>query len=346
MDIEILLESQEYKTLKIQHEKTFFKLFGKYCKITPRGIEERTATEMSEKFKNKKISYQFVEETTTKKGTTISTSKHISKNFFEIWSNDPNIPEFDNIVFECDKTKILKEDYNLFDGFNHFEDLDKKKLDLEPLFEHIRSLVNFDNDDFEYVLNWLAQLVQQPETIPDTALIFISEEGIGKDLFSELIENTIGDKYYGTTEKLEQVCGRFNSLLDGKLLMVLNETNPIESSQRLENIKAMITAKKLEIEEKYKSTIKCRNFCRFIFFSNRSLAFPVEDGSRRPKIMMGSTKYLPMNYGEKESADHFTKLSNTFKDKYFQYAFLRFLKKRDITLFNPRKYKKMNFINC
>jgi hypothetical protein len=120
--------------------------------------------------------------------------------------------------------------------------------------------------------------------------------------------------------------------------MVLNETNPIESSQRLENIKAMITAKKLEIEEKYKSTIKCRNFCRFIFFSNRSLAFPVEDGSRRPKIMMGSTKYLPMNYGEKESADHFTKLSNTFKDKYFQYAFLRFLQKRDITLFNPRKY--------
>jgi hypothetical protein len=100
MDIEILLDSQEYKTLKIQHEKTFFKLFGKYCKITSRGIEERTATEMSEKFKNKKNSYQFVEETTTKKGTTISTSKNISKNLFEIWSNDPNIPEFDNIVFQ------------------------------------------------------------------------------------------------------------------------------------------------------------------------------------------------------------------------------------------------------
>ena len=59
--------------------------------------------------------------------------------------------------------------------------------------------------------------------------------------------------------------------------------------------------------------------------------------------MMGSTKYLPMNYGEKESADHFTKLSNTFEDKYFQYAFLRFLQKRDITLFNPRKYKKNEF---
>ena len=44
MDIEILLDSQEYKTFKTQHEKSFFKLFGKYCKITPRGIEERTAT--------------------------------------------------------------------------------------------------------------------------------------------------------------------------------------------------------------------------------------------------------------------------------------------------------------
>ena len=340
MDIEIFLKSPEYKTMKKEHEKLYFKLFGKYCKKTKNGVEERTATEMNEKFKNKKITIQFVDETITKKGTTVSTSKKISKNFFEIWSNDPVIPEYDNIVFECDESKVSKDDYNLFDGFNHFENVDKKKRDLEPLFEHIKSLVNYDNDDFEYVLNWLSHLVQKPESIPDTALIFISEEGIGKDLFSELIENAIGDKYFGTTEKLEQVCGKFNSILGGKLLMVLNETNPIESAQRIENIKAMITAKKLEIEEKYKSTIKCRNFCRFIFFSNRPFAFPVEDGSRRPKIMMGSTKYLPSYYGEKESADHFSRLSDLFKDKYFQYAFLRYLNRRDISEFNPRKYKK------
>ena len=41
--------------------------------------------------------------------------------------------------------------------------------------------------------------------------------------------------------------------------------------------------------------------------------------------MMGSNKYLPLYYGEKESAEHFVRLSDLFKDKYFQYAFLRHL---------------------
>jgi len=344
MDLEILLKSSEYKKMKQEHEKTYFKLFGKYCQINKNdNITERTSTEMCEKFKNKKITVDYTEETTTKKGVTISTTKKLQRTFFDIWSNDPTIPEFDSIIFDCDLSKVDKMEYNLFKGFTHFDNQNLNIVDLSDLHEHIKSLVNFDIDDYEYVLNWLAYLIQHPELIPDKALVFISEEGIGKDLFAELLENVVGENYFGTTEKLDLVCGRFNSFLAGKLLCVLNETNPIESTQRIENIKAMITAKKLEIEEKYKTPIKCNNFVRFIFFSNRPFAFPVEDGARRPKIMQGSTKYLPINYGVEASAKHFTNLANKFKDKNFQYSFLQFLKTRDITKFNPRQYKKSEF---
>jgi len=341
MELELFLKDPEYLKLKKEHEKHYFKLFGKYCKVDKNGITEKTASDMYEKFKNKKLSIQITEESTTKKGVTTSSSRVALKSFFEIWSNDPQIPEYDNIIFECDTSRAEKEDYNLFSGFDKFENQKSLTIqNLDPLFEHIKSLVNYDNDDYEYVLNWFAHLVQYPQKLPDTALVFISEEGIGKDMFAELLENTIGEKYFGSTEKLDQVCGKFNSILGGKLLMVLNETNPVESSQRIENIKAMITAKKLEIEEKYKTPIKCRNFCRFVFFSNRPFAFPTEEGSRRPKIMMGSNKYLPLNYGDQESADHFSNLDKTFQNPSFQYSFLQFLKIRDIQSFNPRKYKK------
>jgi len=122
--------------------------------------------------------------------------------------------------------------------------------------------------------------------------------------------------------------------------MVLNETNPIESAQRQENIKAMITAKTLVLEEKYKTPVKCSSFVRFIFFSNREFAFPIESGSRRPNIIKSSGKYLPDNYGIKESAKHFTKLAKKFYNKDFQYAVLRYLLKRDISKFKPRVFEK------
>ncbi len=96
------------------------------------------------------------------------------------------------------------------------------------------------------------------------------------------MSNVLSDKYTHNTEKLEQICGKFNSILGGKLLMVVNETNPVESRERIENIKFLITAEDLTIEGKHKDPIKSKNFARFMFFSNRLFAFPVEEKARRP----------------------------------------------------------------
>lgn len=343
-NLELFLKSTEYKQMKTIYEKEYFKLFGKYCKRkSDNTIQEKTASEMAEKFKNKRITIEHTEEIQTKNGVISKKSKY-TDTFFNIWSQDENIPEYDDIVFECNLKKVSKTDYNLFTGFEHFDNFEKVKMDIQAIYDHIESLTNYDKDDYEYVLNYFAHLVQKPETLPDVALILISKEGVGKDLLGEFLEKVIGEKYFGITEKLETLCGKFNSSLAGKLLYIINETNPIENAMRIENIKSMITAKKLEIEEKYKSPIKCSNFCRFIFFSNRVFAFPVEEGSRRPKIINCSDKYLAENYGKERSAKHFKNLAeNYIKNEKVQYQFLRDLLKRDITNFNPREFKKSNF---
>jgi len=201
MDIKYLMKSSEYKVMKKQYEKEYFKLFGKYCKISQRvGIQEKSITEMAEKFKNKEVTVDMVEESSDKKGVTISKKKIISKSFFDIWSKDPTIPEYDDIVFECDKNKVDKTDYNLFDGFKHFDHLKPVDVDIEPFIEHVRSLTNYVDSTTEYVLNYLAHMFQCPEKLPDVALIFISDEGVGKDLFSELLQNCLGDN---TLEQLK-----------------------------------------------------------------------------------------------------------------------------------------------
>ena len=156
--------------------------------------------------------------------------------------------EYDNIVFNCEVSKVKPNEFNLFHNFNHFDNIEIKNIDLTPVFEHIKSLVNYDEEHFDYVLNYCAQLVQYPDVLPHTTLVFISEEGVGKNLFGSFLSDCIDEKYTHNTEKLDLICGKFNTVLGGKLLIIINETNPVESSNRIENIKQIITADKLTIE--------------------------------------------------------------------------------------------------
>ena len=339
--MELFLESKEYKTMKQKYEVEHFKLFGKYCKYNGNTISEKSVSEISEYFKNKKITIDYIENQTTKKGTTISTTKELTKNFYQIWSEDPDMKEYEEVVFNCNVSKVKPTQFNLFDGFKQFDNLPKTQVDLTDIFEHIKSLVDYNEEHFEYTLNYFAQLVQYPHVLPHTTLIFISNEGVGKDIFASFLSECIGDKYSYNTEKLDLICGKFNTVLGGKLLMVVNETNPVESRERIENIKYLITAEKISIESKYKDPVKSDNYCRFIFFSNRLFAFPVEgSGSRRPTIFKSSSKYLPDNIGKEENKKYFTNLVNKYKNPQYQKAFLEFLKNRDISNFNPKNINK------
>ena len=338
--METFINSEEYKTLKTKYEKEYFKLFGDYCWYDGDKIEKKSASNIKEFFKNKKVYIEYVEEQTTKKGNKISTVRSLEKSFYDIWSEDPQMKEYKEIVFNCNLEKVKSHQFNLFTGFNHFDEITDCDVDLSPVLEHIKTLTDYNNFCYEYFLNWLAQLVQQPHILPHTAIIIISEEGAGKDIFNTFLNGVINEKYTHNTEKLELVCGKFNTVLGGKLLMTINETNPVDSRERIENIKYLITAEKITIEGKHKDPIKTDNFCRFIFFSNRLFAFPVEEGSRRPVIFKASSKYLKENIGIQENEKYFTNLTNVFKDTKYKKAFLKFLMNRDIKNFNPQDIVK------
>jgi hypothetical protein len=341
MEITNLLKSESYKIAKLQYEKEYFKLFGEYCSINCKNEPIiKSPSAMKEYFKNKMIFADVEEEAFDKKGNKSVSIKKVSKSFYDIWSCDPDMLEYKEMIFECDIKNVKKEQYNLFQNFNHFNGLEKKELDLSPVFDHIKSMVNFNEEHFKYLLSWMAQLIQVPHELTDTCIVIISPEGTGKDLFSDFFSDVINRIYTHNTEKLEQICGKFNSVLGGKLFITVNETNPVESRERIENIKFLTTAKYVSIEAKHKDPITSKHYARYLFISNRLMAFPVENGSRRPVIFKASDKYLKTNYGVEESVEHFTKLANILHDKNYQYSFLRFLQTYDIKNFNFKNFTK------
>jgi len=64
--------------------------------------------------------------------------------------------------------------------------------DLLFIQNHIRTLCNYQEEIYEYVVDWLAQMIQFPH-IKTTMLLFLSKEGVGKGLFLALIEKIILD---------------------------------------------------------------------------------------------------------------------------------------------------------
>ena len=339
---DIILKSKEYKKMRAIYSKNCFKLFGKYAWYEGNKIEIKSVAEVQEYFKNKRIKVSFETSVTDKKGNVKTETVELEKSFYEVWSHDPDMLEYTSVVFECDQSLVTKNQYNCFRGCgNHLTNVKPvDKINLDRIYEHIKSLVNYIDSDFEYLLNYLAQIVQQPHILPHVCLVFISAEGVGKDIFAKFISSTIGMEYCTNTEKLDQICGKFNSLLGGKLLVTINETNPVESRERIENIKFLVTAENLELEAKHKDPIKTKNFARFMFFSNRLTAFPIDDKSRRPKIIQSSNKYTRESIGAEKNKEYFDPLVKQYQNEQYQKMFLDMLKARDISKFNPQLFEK------
>lgn len=333
------LESKDYIAMKKKYEMTSFKLNGDYCSYKNGSLKQTTATKFKEDYKNKVIKVQTKH--TDEDGNT--SVECYERTYYEVWSKDPTMREYDEVVFDVDTKAVPKTTFNLFEGFGmQFKGLQKQDVSLEPVFEHIRSLVNYNEEAFNLHIAMLAQIFQEPWKLPHVTQIFVGEQGIGKDEYANFLSMVVGEQYFLMTGNIDHMTGKFNSLLGGKVIVCINETDPKESKERQENIKHMITAKKIYIEKKHKDPVEQKNSIRYFWFSNRAFAFPVEPGARRPQVNQSSSKYIKLSQEEKKK--HFTNLiDNVFKNVDVQYKFYRYLTELDISKFDFQKPIRTDF---
>lgn len=334
------INSQTYKDMKMKYEKEYFKIQGKYAWYDGDKITIKTPAEISEYFKNKKVKVSTEKENNDGEITTITKEK----TFYQVWSEDEKMREYKEVIFECDQKHAKDYQFNLFDGFSikDYKIKDKKLSEdgLKAILKHVDILCSHKSDSVKALTYFLAQALQQPHILPNCCLVIISKEGTGKDIFFDAVFDMMGGKYCLNVDKLDSVVGKFNSAVGGKLLCVINETDPVDSHQRREHIKYAVTAKKRLIEGKYKDPIESKNFCRMTFLSNRLTAFPVEEGARRPVIIYASPEMLPKYCGADKSKQYFDTLGKYIANKDVLKAFYEYLMSFDISTFNLKNLDK------
>jgi hypothetical protein len=137
--------------------------------------------------------------------------------FVKQWLKDKEMREYKYVQCLPPPLQCPSHTYNVWDGFavDKVEpDGETHEEELQLLLNHIRLLCNNEEESYQFVLKWLASLFQKPAFKNNVALLFKSQQGLGKDLFHTMLERMIGATYAGNTSRPERdIFGDFNAFL-------------------------------------------------------------------------------------------------------------------------------------
>ena len=139
-----------------------------------------------------------------------------------------------------------------------------------------------DNDPqtFEYLIQYLAHLLQKPEEKPGIMIVLLGQQGTGKGAFFTLLRKIWG----GTTllvSNVEQVLGQFNAALERHYAVCMDEALFAGDKKAMEQLKSLITEPKCRIEQKYQPSRTIDSFHRFFAASNNAHFAHVDRDDRR-----------------------------------------------------------------
>ena len=263
--------------------------------------------------------------------------KTVWYNFFDVWKKDPEIRTYERIVF--DPTRKNQNDLNLFSDYCSIANDEKRKeIPVDRVLEHINSICGYDNQCYEYFLNYIAHIVQHPEQRNDVAVVMYGREGVGKNMILQLIGDIIGSKYYGESSEPRDLFGQFATGMYRRLMFVYDESEKKDTAGFMNRLKTLVTGVKLRVELKGKDSFEVDNYCRLFFPTNNQQPFPITKGNRRWFYLKASSKYVQLSDDKRHP--HFQSLALHFNDKNLQYSFYKFLMNRDISKFNASHFPK------
>ena len=203
--------------------------------------------------------------------------------FINEWFKDPDNRTYERIDF-LPRQNTPEGVYNTFKGFKIDKVVKTKDIDIKEtlIYKHFKNLCNNEELVINYVSKWLARKIQKPYKLTNTAILFRSIEGCGKDTFFDWFGHEIlGKQYYVNEDKIEDIFGKFNPAIENKIIVVINETNGKDTKEIESSIKNALTRKINSIQYKGKTQFDNTNNIGYVFFSNQENPIKIDINDRR-----------------------------------------------------------------
>lgn len=254
---------------------------------------------------------------------------------FDLWTKSPDRREYDRIVF---RQEAGPTSFNIYEGLQvERDDLDEFDADdAKPWVEHIRKIwAREDAEVFEYIINYLAHLVQFPFKKTKVAFVLRSRQGAGKGIVLSKIGEIFGRHF--KVLKPKEILGDFNEAVMDALVLFLDESVPSWDKKVAAELKLLITEDKQQVNRKHLPAITIENHMNVFIATNYKWCAPIEESDRRYFVIELDNKY----------AGKMTKKSKEYFDAIVRVpyqAVYKYLMERDLTDFDPRIYPVTSYI--
>ncbi|MBN3807179.1 hypothetical protein GXB81_29685 [Paraburkholderia sp. Ac-20336] len=252
---------------------------------------------------------------------------------FDLWKRSPTRRQYEGLVLSP-ANRYGAEFYNLWSGFA-VEPLtvtaDKAAKDYCPLLlAHMKNILCCGNEEhFQYLMAWCADIVQDAEHKKGVALVLRGNKGTGKSIFLDAMRDIIGKAHAMKVAHSKQLTGNFNSHLREKVLVVAEESFWSGDKSADGPLKDLITARTVTIEAKGKDSVEMDSYVRVAMSTNNDWAVPATRDERRYFV-------LDVSDAKAQDTEYFSDIADEL-EAMGKEAFLRVLMDFDLSNTNLRK---------
>ena len=241
------------------------------------------------------------------------------------WLTHPKRRQYEGVIF--DPSNNYEGWLNLWRGWA----VEKVRGDWSWLQQLILEVLA-DNDQsyYDYILNWLAYMVQKPNKPAEVALCFRGDKGTGKGTLGRAILSLAAQHGLHISSP-EHLTGRFNSHLQNCVYLFADEAFWAGDKAGEAKLKQLITEPVVAYEAKGKDMVSGKNLIHIIIASNNDWIVPAGlDGERR---------FAVFEVNNSRQGDHafFKTLNKQLYDEGGLAAMLYDLMLRDIKDWAPRQ---------
>jgi len=244
--------------------------------------------------------------------------------FIDGWHCDENQRTYYTYNYYPDPSQCPKNIYNLWEPFPILKTPLDPEADTSKIYEFMKMLLR---ECDEYVLNWLAHIVQFPARKTEVCILLYGAQGCGKSTVGEyMLRKIIGLDKMIITSKTDKMFGRFVNT-QGKILAVLNEASGKDTFNICDILKDAITCSTTEQEKKGIDAVTITDYTNYIFTTNNINSVKIPEDDRR---------FMPIEVNEQHKNDkvYFKALYDILDNNVLMRKFYEELMERDLSKFN------------
>ena len=259
------------------------------------------------------------------------------KLFIDAWLNDNNKRTVNTL--EVDPTGTQKGVYNLWRGYlagklprslsyagQTFPDEEAaKQFAAAPVIKHFTDVVASGcREHTDFLLDWLAIIVQRPEMRTHVAILIQGEQGTGKGIIFDWIRKSVlGPQHTYMTDAPDlDLFSRFSDGLVNKTLVQIDEVKSLHNYT--DRLKHAITGDTIRMEMKGVKPTNVKALANFVMTSNNESPLKVTTDDRRLVLFKCASVY-------KGNSNYFNELGRHMDTPGVDAWFYKFLADRDIS---------------